>query len=56
MLWDTKFTSGAESVPITFLGKDGKQYVAITTSMEYLEVTSPTSPDNDALHVFALSH
>ena len=25
MLWDTKFNSGAESVPITFLGKDGKR-------------------------------
>jgi glucose dehydrogenase len=56
MLWDTKFTSGAESVPITFLGKDGKQYVAITTSMGHPGITSPTSPDNDALHVFALSH
>jgi glucose dehydrogenase len=55
MLWDTKFNSGAESVPITFLGKDGKQYVAITTSMGHPGITSPTSPDNDALHVFALS-
>jgi glucose dehydrogenase len=55
MLWNTKFSSGAESVPITFLGKDGKQYVAITTSMGHPGITSPTSPDNDALHVFALS-
>ncbi len=55
MLWDTRFNSGAESVPITFLGKDGKQYVAITTSMGHPGITSPSSPDNDALHVFALS-
>jgi glucose dehydrogenase len=53
-LWETKFASGAESVPITYLGKDGKQYVAVVTSMGHPGITSPSSPDNDRLHVFAL--
>ncbi|HTR37085.1 MAG TPA: PQQ-binding-like beta-propeller repeat protein [Bryobacteraceae bacterium] len=53
-LWETKFTSGAESVPITYLGKNGKQYVAVVTSMGHPGITSRSSPDNEALHVFAL--
>ena len=53
-LWVTKFNSGAESVPITYLGKDGRQYVAVVTSMGHPGITSPSLSDNDAIHVFAL--
>jgi quinoprotein glucose dehydrogenase len=53
-LWSVKFNSGAEAVPITYLGRDGRQYVAITTSMGHPGITSASAPENDALHVFAL--
>jgi quinoprotein glucose dehydrogenase len=53
-LWEIKLASGAESVPITYLGKQGKQYVAVVTSMGHPGITSRSSPDNDAVHVFAL--
>ncbi|HEX5430564.1 MAG TPA: hypothetical protein VFW83_01255 [Bryobacteraceae bacterium] len=41
-------------MPITYLGKNGKQYVAIITSMGHPGITSPSSPGDEALHVFAL--
>ena len=53
-LWAVKLESGAESVPISYLGKNGKQYVAVMTSMGHAGISSASSPDNDALHVFAL--
>jgi quinoprotein glucose dehydrogenase len=40
LLWETKLPAAAESNPITYLGKNGKQYVAINA--------------NDTLVAFAL--
>ena len=31
-LWVTKIDAGAHSAPVTFRGKDGKQYVVITAT------------------------
>jgi quinoprotein glucose dehydrogenase len=31
-LWVTKIDAGAHSAPITYLGKNGKQYVLITAT------------------------
>ena len=31
-LWVTKIDAGAHSAPVTYLGKDGKQYVAVTAT------------------------
>ena len=31
-LWVTKIDAGAHSAPITFRGKDGKQYVVVTAT------------------------
>ena len=32
MLWETKLDSQGHSMPITYLGKNGKQYVVIVSS------------------------
>ena len=48
---DVKMEAGAYATPITYQGKDGKQYVAIVaTGGSFLD--SPI--EGDALHVFAL--
>ena len=50
-LWVTKLPASAHATPITYQGKDGKQYVAIVaTGGSFLD--SPI--EGDALHVFAL--
>jgi quinoprotein glucose dehydrogenase len=50
-LWSIKLGASAHATPITYLGKDGKQYVAIVgTGGSFLD--SPV--DSDALTVFAL--
>ena len=50
-LWSVKLGASAHATPITYLGKDGKQYVAIVgTGGSFLD--SPV--DSDALTVFAL--
>lgn len=50
-LWSVKLAASAHATPITYRGKDGKQYVAIIgTGGSFLD--SPV--DSDALTVFAL--
>lgn len=51
-LWVTDLEFSAHSVPITYMGKDGKQYVAIIEAGGYLS-DRPAST-NESLVVFAL--
>jgi quinoprotein glucose dehydrogenase len=32
MLWETKLDASAQATPITYLGKDGRQYVVVTAT------------------------
>lgn len=52
-LWVTKLAMSAHAVPITYLGDDGRQYVAVVASGA-AAIDSPSPPDADALVVFAL--
>jgi quinoprotein glucose dehydrogenase len=51
-LWVANLEFSAHSVPITYQGKDGKQYVAIVAAGGYLS-ERPAST-NESLVVFAL--
>jgi glucose dehydrogenase len=53
-LWETKLDYSAISVPITYQGKDGKQYVAVVAADGGAGVTDPTPGNGEALVVFAL--
>ena len=53
LLWETKLDYDAISTPVTFLGKNGKQYVAISASGG-VAVTDPNPANTEALYVFAL--
>jgi len=49
-LWSTKLETGSYTVPMTFLGKNGKQYVVLTdTGGTFYDPTS-----SDAVIAFAL--
>ena len=52
-LWTVKLDYSAMSVPITYMGKNGKQYVAISAS-GHNPVTTPNPANAESLHVFAL--
>jgi glucose dehydrogenase len=52
-LWVTRLAMSAHAVPITYLGDDGKQYVAVVASGA-AAIDNPSPPDADALVVFAL--
>jgi len=52
-LWVARLAMSAHAVPITYLGADGKQYVAVTASGA-AAIDNPSPPDADALVVFAL--
>ena len=52
-LWVTKLDYSALSVPITYQGKNGKQYVAVTASGGG-GITDPNPANTEALYVFAL--
>jgi glucose dehydrogenase len=52
-LWVTKLPISAHAVPITYMGKDGKQYVAITAAGASA-LDDPAPPDSEALMVFTL--
>ncbi|HEY4359432.1 MAG TPA: PQQ-binding-like beta-propeller repeat protein [Bryobacteraceae bacterium] len=52
-LWITKLDYSAISVPITYAGKGGKQYVAISASGGGA-ITSPNASRTESLYVFAL--
>lgn len=53
-LWQTKLENSAIAVPITFQGKNGKQYVAITAANGGAGVTDPDRRGLEQLVVFAL--
>jgi quinoprotein glucose dehydrogenase len=54
-LWQTDLVSPGEATPITYLGRDGKQYVVIATgSAGHLRIPGPTHGDIDTLTAFAL--
>ncbi len=51
-LWVTKINMSARAVPITYLGKDGRQYVAVVAAGAS-SVDNPSPPESQALVVFA---
>jgi quinoprotein glucose dehydrogenase len=51
-LWSAKLDASAHAVPITFAGKDGKQYVAIVAGGN--GTLDDATPGAEALAVFAL--
>ncbi len=53
-LWETKLEYNAIAVPMTYQGKDGKQYVAITAANGGAGVTDPDSRGEESVVVFAL--
>ena len=53
MLWETKLEYDAIASPVTYQGKSGKQYVAITASGG-LGITDPNPSNNEQIYVFAL--
>jgi len=53
-LWETKLEYSAIDVPMTYLGKDGKQYVAVVAGDGGAGVTDPPLGNNQSLVVFAL--
>jgi quinoprotein glucose dehydrogenase len=53
LLWETKLEYDAIATPITYGGKNGKQYVAITASGG-LGITDPNPSNNEQIYVFAL--
>jgi len=52
-LWETKLDYSAISVPMTYRGKNGKQYVAVTASGGGA-ITSPNPANSESVYVFAL--
>jgi len=53
-LWVTKLENSAISVPMTYLGKNGKQYVAVVAGGGGAGVTDPTPAGTDKLMVYSL--
>ncbi len=53
-LWETKLEYNAIAVPMTYQGKDGKQYVAITAANGGAGVTDPDQRGEESVVVFAL--
>ena len=53
-LWEAKLDYSAISVPITYQGKNGKQYVAVVAADGGAGVTDPAPGNGEALVVFAL--
>ena len=54
MLWETKLEYSAISVPMTYQGKDGKQYVAVVAGNGGAGVTDPDNRGTESLVVFAV--
>jgi len=52
-LWSTKLDYSAISVPMTYQGKNGKQYVAISASGGGA-ITDPNPANTESIYVFAL--
>ena len=49
-LWTAKLDAGGYAVPVTYMGKDGKQYVVITAAGGSFW----QSPTSDSIHAFVL--
>ncbi|HLH42775.1 MAG TPA: pyrroloquinoline quinone-dependent dehydrogenase [Bryobacteraceae bacterium] len=54
LLWETKLDYSAISVPITYQGRNGKQYVAVVAGDGGAGVTDPPVGNGESLVVFAL--
>ncbi|HJT87977.1 MAG TPA: PQQ-binding-like beta-propeller repeat protein, partial [Bryobacteraceae bacterium] len=54
LLWETKLRYSAISVPMTYEGRDGKQYVAVVAANGGAGVTDPDPGNEQSLVVFAL--
>jgi quinoprotein glucose dehydrogenase len=54
-LWQTKLPMSAHANPITFRGKNGKQYVAIVAAGASAIDDAPAATDLDAVFVYALN-
>jgi quinoprotein glucose dehydrogenase len=52
-LWETKLDYSALSVPMSFEGKNGKQYIAVTAAGGG-GITDPNPANTESLYVFAL--
>ncbi len=54
-LWEVRLPGTASAVPITYQGKNGKQYVAVTYANGHAGISNPdANKDDDALIVFSL--
>jgi quinoprotein glucose dehydrogenase len=54
-LWTARLDASGEATPITYLGRDGKQYVIITSgSTGHFSSIGPDHDDLDVLTAFAL--
>ncbi len=53
-LWVTKLDYSANAVPMTYMGKNGKQYVAIAVTGGGAGITDPNPANTESLQVFAL--
>lgn len=54
LIWETKLDYSAICVPMTYQGKDGKQYVAVVAGDGGAGVTDPSTSRDESLVVFAL--
>jgi photosystem II stability/assembly factor-like uncharacterized protein len=55
-LWSAKLDAAADTVPATYLGRDGRQYVVIAAGGpgRFRSIDASKGPDGDALIAFAL--
>jgi glucose dehydrogenase len=53
-VWEVKLDASAISVPMTYQGKNGKQYVAVVAADGGAGVTDPGNGENQYLRAFAL--
>ena len=53
MLWETRLEYDAIATPVTYQGKSGNQYVAITAAGG-LAITDPNPSNNEQIYVFAV--
>ena len=55
-LWSTELSNNSVNTPMTYMGKDGKQYVAavISSGLEDFTIPKVPSPGTNQVTVFAL--
>jgi quinoprotein glucose dehydrogenase len=56
-LWNTKLDAAADTIPATYLGRDGRQYVVIAAGGpgRFRSIDASKGPDADSLIAFVLS-